>query len=143
MSDRGAFPMILFFVLACCLLAVVMVSTCDAQECDHYGWLASEPFNLQLLGIMDARIRGFGYMVVPCGSVVLPVGSRPLRFTWTPPVTGTEVDHYIVQLESHSDGVREVSFALISPADSVRVRCAGVDSLGRVGAWSEWSEVAE
>lgn len=68
-----------------------------------------------------------------------------VRWTWTPPTSGTPVDHYVVEIErtSHSASavVSRNSFLMNVPMDDlVRVRVAGVDAADRQGPFSQWSE---
>lgn len=71
-----------------------------------------------------------------------------INYHWAAPVSGTAVASYSLQAEV--DGVVTdwpepiIGEAFTWPAypygQTLRVRVAGVDSLGRQGPWSEWSD---
>jgi hypothetical protein len=78
--------------------------------------------------------------------------SPVINAMWTAPTTGTAVEHYVGTVESWEvaggDTIR-LDFVTVPPAmtfsysygHSMRCRVAGVDSLGRQGPYSLWSEV--
>ncbi len=75
------------------------------------------------------------------------IAQEDVQYTWSPPSTGSIVEHYVVE---HSvDGGAFVEIAQVSAATYTlsadfeqehRVRVAGVDSWGRKGAYSEASD---
>ncbi len=73
--------------------------------------------------------------------------TEDVTYTWTPPTTGSPVDHYVVE-HSVNDGpfvqiatVTTNTYTLAATVDdSHQVRVAGVDALARQGPYSEASD---
>ena len=85
------------------------------------------PSPLQCLGILMRE-----------GFPVLPKNSDVQRWETTAPLTGEPVVDYVWQVQWHGGPYTLMSIATISPTDALQIRCAGVDTLGRQGEWSEW-----
>lgn len=68
-----------------------------------------------------------------------------VRYYWTPPQYGAPVDHYAVEAMIDStvvpmpDAPDTTTTIPYQYGKTVSLRVAGVDSLGRVGLWSEWA----
>ncbi len=71
-----------------------------------------------------------------------------VQYVWTPPTTGSAVDHYVVQHSVNGgpfvtidDNVDLTAYVLTaSYEDEHSIRVSGVDALGRQGPWSVASE---
>ena len=67
--------------------------------------------------------------------------STEANVTWTPPDSGSAVVYYVLEMRVLGIAAAPPQIvALPTWADTTWVRCAGVDSLGRQGPFSEWSE---
>ena len=73
-----------------------------------------------------------------------------LRYSWNPPLQGTPVVHYVVQIEYNSNTpleyvdtyseVTETYYDFVAERGmECRARVAGVDAQGRQGPWSGWT----
>lgn len=79
-----------------------------------------------------------------CGAQTMP----EVKYIWTAPTVGTTVDHYVVELNTNSEGWIEVgvtngveySFTDFQNLNVYEVRVAGVDSLNRQGPYSTSSD---
>lgn len=77
---------------------------------------------------------------------VLVAGPGPnLVYRWDAPADGSPVAHYVGELEVNGE-VTVLEYIpdqeVVTPwpdRGTLRLRVAGVDSLGRQGDWSEWS----
>ena len=60
------------------------------------------------------------------------------RWRWQPPTTGTSAERYLVEVQFITD--RPEVYLLNVERTDIRLRAAGIDSLGRVGDWGQWSD---
>lgn len=79
--------------------------------------------------------------------IAMPAQSFTTRWYWTEPVTGSPVTYYEVEINTDNAGwdefgvtvTNEIITEMPTGASSIRVR--GVDEFGRVGLWSEASDL--
>ena len=67
-----------------------------------------------------------------------------ILFCWTVPKTGTDTEYYLIHVANEYGQIVETavtadSLYCVQYEGEFRVSAAGVDSLGRVGEFSEWS----
>jgi len=99
-----------------------------------------------LLAVAVVSVVGIGTALVQ-GNKRFDSRSAPdEEFIWTPPTSGTPVDHYVAEvLVNEQDTLYfnsipdESTLLEVTYGNKYRMRVAGVDAAGVQGPWSQWS----